>query len=217
MSPARPRPDANRRPPASRAERRRGPRADLQDTRGALLEAARARFAEHGYDGTTLRDVAGDADVDVALVGYFFGNKNGLFAAAMALDVNPAKLVEDLVREGSDGLGQRLLRRFLNLWDAPETGDPLLGLLRSAASHEQSAALLRGFVERELLGRLATAIDAPQPELRAALAGSQMIGLIMARYVVQVDAIAHSDPETLVAAIGPTLQRYLTGDVALPG
>ena len=214
MSPARPRPDATRQAPASRPERRRGPRADLQDTRGTVLEAARARFAEHGYDGTKLRDVAADADVDVALISYFFGNKNGLFAAAMALDANPAKLVQDLIRDGTDGLGERLLRTFLSLWDAPKTGDPLLGLLRSAASHEQSAALLRGFVERELLGRLAAAIDAPQPELRAALAGSQMIGLIMARYVVQVEAIAHSDPETLVAAIGPTLQRYLTGDIA---
>jgi AcrR family transcriptional regulator len=216
MSHDRPRPDATQQAPAARPGRRRGPRADLEDPRGAVLEAARARFAEHGYDGTKLRDVAADADVDVALVSYFFGNKDGLFAAAMALDANPAELVEDLIRDGTDGLGERLLRTFLNLWDTPETGDPLLGLLRSAASHQQSAALLRGFVERELLGRLATAIDTPQPELRAALAGSQMIGVIMARHVVRVEAIARSDPDTLVAAIGPTLQRYLTGDVALP-
>jgi hypothetical protein len=91
----------------------------------------------------------------------------------------------------------------------------MLALVRSAASHEASAMLLRGFLERELLGRLARAIDAPQPELRAALAGSQLMGLVMARYVVRLGAIAEAEPETLVAALGPTLQRYLTGAVAL--
>jgi AcrR family transcriptional regulator len=207
--------DATSQTPAARPGRRRGPRADVADTRGAVLAAARARFAEHGYDGTKLRDVAADADVDVALVSYFFGNKDGLFAAAMALAVNPAEIVEELVREGSDGLGERLLRRFLRLLDDPATGSPLVALVRSAATHEAAAALLRGFVERELLGRLAAAIDAPHPELRAALAGSHTVGLIMARYVVRVEPLATADPETLVAAIGPTLQRYLTGDVAL--
>jgi AcrR family transcriptional regulator len=196
--------------------RRRGPRTDVEDTRGAVLEAARARFAEYGYDGTKLRDVAADADVDVALVSYFFGNKDGLFAAAMALTGNPAQLVEDLVRDGTDGLGERLLRAFLRLLDDP-SGSPVVALVRSAATNERAAALLREFVERELLGRLARAIDAPQPELRAALAGSQIVGLVMARYVVRLGAIADADPETLVAAAGPTLQRYLTGDVALGG
>jgi AcrR family transcriptional regulator len=199
----------------ARRPRRRGPRADVDDTRGAVLAAARARFAEHGYAGTKLRDVAADADVDVALVSYFFGSKDGLFAAAMALAVNPAELVEELLREGTDGLGERLLRTFLRLLDDPAAGGRLVALVRSAATHERAAALLRGFIERELLGRIATALDAPQPELRAALAGTQMVGMVMARYIVGVEPIASADPETLVAAIGPTLERYLTGDLAL--
>jgi AcrR family transcriptional regulator len=197
--------------------RRRGPRADVGDTRGAVLEAARARFAEHGYDGTRLRDVAADADVDVALVSYFFGSKDGLFSAAMALTFNPAQLVEDLLRDGIDGLGERLVRVVLRTLDDPQIGSPWLALVRSAATHERAAGVLRGFVEREVLGRLAAAIDAPQPELRAALAGSQTVGLMMARYVVRIEPIAGAEPETLVAAIGPTLQRYLTGDVAVAG
>jgi AcrR family transcriptional regulator len=178
-----------------------------------VLDAARARFGAHGYDGTKLRDVAADAGVDVALVSYFFGSKDGLFAAAMAFPVNPAELVEELMREGIDGLGERLVRRFLALWDEAGGRSPLIALLRSASSNEQAAELVRGFVERELLGRIAVAIDAPQPELRAALAGSQMVGLVMARYIVGVEPLAHCDPEVLVAAVGPTLQRYLTGDV----
>ena len=144
-----------------------------------MLDAARARFAEHGYDGTKLRDVAADADVDVALVSYFFGSKDGLFAAAMALEVNPAQLVEELLRDGIDGLGERLLRTLLGLLDVPGAS-PFVALVRSAATNEKAAALLRGFVEQELLGRLARAIDAPDPELRAALAGTQVIGVVMA-------------------------------------
>lgn len=197
------------------ARARRGPRAGGADTRQAVLDAARARFGAHGYDGTKLRDVAADAGVDVALVSYFFGSKDGLFAAAMEFPINPAELVEELMREGVDGLGERLIRRFLELWDGAGGHSPFIALVRSAASNEQAAVLVRGFVERELLGRIAAAIDAPQPALRASLAGSQMVGLAMARYVVKVEPLAQCDRETLVAAVGPTLQRYLTGDVAV--
>lgn len=196
---------------------RRGPRAGGADTRQAVLDAARARFSAHGYDGTKLRDVAADAGVDVALVSYFFGSKDGLFTAAMAMSVNPAELIEQLMREGVDGLGERLVRRLLAIWDDPASGSPMVALVRSAATNEQAAELLRGFVERELLGRIAAVIDAPDPELRAALAGSQLVGIVMARYIVGVEQIARCDPETLVAAVGPTLQRYLTGEVALGG
>jgi AcrR family transcriptional regulator len=198
-----------------KARSRRGPRAGGADTRQAVLDAARARFGAHGYDGTKLRDVAADAGVDVALVSYFFGSKDGLFAAALSMTVNPAELIDELMREGVDGVGERLVRRLIGIWDDPASGSPMIALVRSAATNEQAARLLRGFVERELLGRIASAIDAPHPELRASLAGSQMVGLAMARYVVKVEPLAHCDVETLVAAVGPTIQRYLTGDVAL--
>src|SRR5918996_4130177 len=117
------------------AQRRRGPRADLPDARGAILRAARARFGELGYTGTRLRDVARDADVDVALIGYHFGGKDGLFAAAMALAVNPAELVEELVGGGADGLGERLRRAPLGGLPEPGRRNPMLALGRSAAGH----------------------------------------------------------------------------------
>ena len=198
------------------APRRRGPRADVGDTRQALLDAARTRFTEHGYDGTKLRDVAADAGVDVALVSYFFGNKDGLFAAAMALAVNPAELVEGIVREGVDGLGERLVRMFLRILDDPASGTPLVALVRSAATNDHAADMLRGFVEREVLGRLVKAIEAPHPELRAALCGSQMVGVVMARYVVKVEALVDAEQDALVAALAPTIQRYLTSDDVTP-
>jgi AcrR family transcriptional regulator len=200
--------------PASAPQARsRGPRGASDDTRGALVRAGRARFAEHGYERTRLRDVAADAGVDAALIGYFFGGKQGLFDAAIAEALHPEQRLDEIVQGGADQLGERLLRRLLRFWDAAD-GDPLLGLLRSGAGHERSAALLRGFVERELLARVATAAEAPDAQLRAALAGSQLMGIVMARRVLHVEPIASCHPDVLIAAVAPTLQRYLTGDVA---
>ena len=200
---------------AARPGRRRGPRVGRPDTRGAILDAARARFVERGYEGTTLRDVAADASVDVALVAYFFRNKDGLFAAAMTLPVNPAEIVAEVVAPGPDGLGARLVHRFLELWDDPSSGTALVGLVRSATTHEVAGAMVRGFVEREIVARLASAIEGPQAELRAALIGSQLVGLVMTRYVIGIQPVVDADAETLAAAVGPTLQRYLTGDIGL--
>lgn len=134
--------------------------------------------------------------------------------SATGTPVNPAQIAEELTRAGPEGLGERLVRAYLGVLEEPAIGRPIVAMVRSAATQEQAAALLRGYLERELLGRIARAIDAPPPALRATLAGSQMVGLIMARYVVRVEPIASADTETLVAAIAPTVQRYLTGDIA---
>jgi len=202
---------------ASRPARSRGPRADVADTRAALLGAAIALFAERGYDRTSLRDVAAAADVDVALVSYHFGGKAGLFAAAMELAVNPTELLDGVLATGRDGLGERLIRTLLGVWDDPDRGAPFIALVRSAAGNDRASELIRGFVEGELLGRIAAAIGLPDGELRAALAGSQIVGLVMSRYVVRVEPLASCAPEALVSTIGPTLQRYLTGPVTPAG
>ena len=118
---------------AERPATRRGPRGAGADTRGAVLAAARARFAAHGYEATRLRDVAADAGVDVALVSYHFGSKDGLFAAALSLPVNPAQLVAELAGGGVDWLGERLVRRLLTLLDQ-RAGDCFVALVRSAAT-----------------------------------------------------------------------------------
>lgn len=200
---------------ATGGARPRGPRRD-GNTREAILRAARARFAAQGYAATRMRDVAADAAVDPALVSYHFGNKDGLFAAAMALKVNPATLLEQAVAGPVDTLGERLVRLVLELWGDPRSAQPLAALVRSAASHEQAALMLRGFVEQELAGRVAAVLDDPQADLRAALTGSQLIGLAIARYVVGVRPLAGADVEDVVAAVAPNLQRYLTGPLDAP-
>jgi AcrR family transcriptional regulator len=194
--------------------RRTGRRPGPNQTRAAILDAARAAFAERGYDGVSIRAVAREAGVDPALVHRFYGSKEELFAAAMALPVSPSQLVETLLAGGVEGLGERLVRAVLGLFDEPASFAPMLALIRGAVSNERAAALLREFIAREVLGRLAHAASPDRPELRASLAGSQIIGLAMARVVVGVPPLAGTDRETVVACVGPTIQRYLTGALA---
>jgi len=198
--------------PAEPAGRRRGRRPAGEDTRGALLDAALAVFTEQGFDGATVRAIAGRAGVDAAMVNHWFGGKEGLFAAAMQIPVDPTALVDELLAGGIDGLGERIVRRFLGVWDASR-GSALIGIVRSASSHEASARMMREFITRVLFGRLARQLEIDQPDLRAALCGSQIVGLAMVRYVIRLEPAASADPDTLAAAIGPTLQRYITGEL----
>lgn len=194
--------------------RRTGRRPGPNRTRAAILDAARSAFAARGYDAVSIRAVARDAGVDPALVHRFFGTKDDLFVAAMELAFAPSQLVEALLAQGREGLGERLIATLLALSDSPEGIAPLLALLRAAASNDQAATMLREFVTTEILGRIATAAAPDEPELRAALAGSQVVGLILSRYIVRIPAIVDAERLQLAAAIGPTIERYLTG--ALP-
>jgi AcrR family transcriptional regulator len=193
--------------------RRRGRRPGASGTREAILAAARARFAAHGYDRTRIRDVAQDARVDPALVHYFFRTKDGLFAAAMELPLRPAEVLGPLVAEGIPGLGERIVRRLLSVWDDPAYRSALLAIVQGASAHPGAANALREFITREIVGRIAGAVEADRPELRANLVASQVIGLIAARYVARVEPLASLEAEEVVGMVGPTLQRYLDGEL----
>ncbi len=192
--------------------RRSGRRPGAPDTREAILAAAREAFASTGYEAASLRGVARAAGVDPALVIHYFGSKQGLFVAAMELPVNPAVELARILGEGIDGAGERLVRFFTETWDADRRGNRLVALIRSAASDEAAARTLRGFVETEVFGPAlrAQGIDDPR---RPGLVASQLLGLAFARYVVGVESIARLTPAQLAAAVGPSVQRYMTGDL----
>lgn len=206
--PAQPRPA----PRPRRSGRRPGPNR----TRAAILQAARSAFAARGYDAISIRAVAREADVDPALVHRFFGSKEGLFVAAMELPASPSQLVPALLAEGPEGLGERIVHTLLTLNDNSGHAAPFLALLRGAVSHERAATMLREFITTEVLSRIAIAAAPDQPELRAALAGSQILGLAMARYVVRIPQAAGADASYLAACVGPTIQRYLTEPLPPP-
>jgi AcrR family transcriptional regulator len=190
------------------SDKKRGPRQDGVQAREAILDAARGHFADQGYEGASMRAIARDAGVDPALVSYYFGSQSGLFVESLRLPVNPAQAIDSVLAEGTAGLGERLVRRFLQVWDNPVSGEPIISVLRSSASRPE---LLGEFVERQIVPRLASALEGPDAELRASAFASHVLGLAMARYVLRVEPLASAEPEQVVALIGPTLQRYIDG------
>jgi AcrR family transcriptional regulator len=188
--------------------RKRGPRQDGVKAREAILAAAREEFAAHGFGGATMRAIARAADVDPALVSYYFGSKSGLFVESLRLPVNPTDAIDSLLVDGTDDLGVRLVTRFLEVWDNPVSGEPLISVLRSASSQPE---LMRDYVQRRIVPLLAGAIGGPQAELRATAVASQMVGLAVARYVLRIEPLASAPQEEVVALIGPTVQRYIDG------
>jgi AcrR family transcriptional regulator len=192
---------------------RTGRRPGVSGTREAILDAARRAFAEQGYQHATIRGVADLAGVDPALVHHYFGTKQGLFVAAMQLPVNPVEQLTAVLAEDPGQAGERMVEVFLSIWDHAADQSPLLALVRSAVGDEHAAAMLREFITEEVLGPIAHRLGSPDARLRATLVGSQIIGLAMARYIVRVEPLASAPAAQVAAAIGPTLQRYLTGNV----
>jgi hypothetical protein len=134
----------------------------------------------------------------------------------MDFPIDPAEFIPVLLAPGLDGLGERLTRFFLDTWDSP-AGQPLLGLIRSVVGSESAAALMREFIGREVLGRLAKALEVDQPQLRASLAASSLIGLAMLRHVVKLEPLASAPADQVARWVGPGVQRYLTGSEVTAG
>ena len=194
-----------RRTPAVRSGRRPG----SVDTKALILDSARRAFSERGYDAVTVRAIAADAGVDSALVHHYFGTKESVFVAALQLPFDPAVVAPAVLAGDPTELGERLVRVLLSVWSSPQTREPILALFRSATTNEQAAALLREFVTRALLGRIAPAIEGPDRELRVAGAASQLVGLALLRYVIGVEPLASASDDEVVALVAPHVQAYL--------
>ncbi len=190
---------------------RTGRRPGNQDTREAILGSAREAFAERGFDGASIRLIAGAAGVDPALVHHYFGTKDQLFLDAMRAPIDPTTLLPAILAGDADGVGERLVRTLLGVWDSP-AGGAIIALFRSAVSNEPIARMMREFVVRRILRRIAKELDVDPAEapVRVNLVASQIAGLVMVRYILKVEPLATAPAETIVALVGPTIQRYLT-------
>ena len=190
--------------------RRSGRRPGNQDTRSSILEAARNTFAEKGYDKASIRAIAADAGVDPALVHHYFGSKDKLFLAAMSAPINPGELIPQALGGPREQAGERLVRTALSVWDSP-AGTAALAMFRSAMSNEWTARLLREFVVTQILRRAVRelVLDEAEAPLRSSLVATQIAGIMVARYVLKIEPLASTDPEVLVAAVGPNVQRFL--------
>lgn len=196
--------------------RPRGPRPGGPDTRAAILAASRTEFAGRGYDAATIRGIAGTAGVDPALVHHYFGTKSKLFTAALQFPFDQAELFAQVLGGGIDGAGERLLRAVFTAWENAGSRAPMLAIIRTATTSDAGAAMLREFLERNILQRIAAALTPDRPRLRATLVASQMAGLLMGRYVICLPALVSASVDEIVAAVAPNVQHYLSGDLGRP-
>ncbi|MBA2698883.1 MAG: TetR/AcrR family transcriptional regulator [Nocardioidaceae bacterium] len=190
---------------------RAGRRPGRPDTRAAVLAAAKASFAQKGFDRTTIRGIATAAGVDAALIHHYFGSKDDLFLAALEIPFDPRQVIPELARSGVDGLGTRIAETFVGIWDVEANRLPLVAMFRTAMTNDDAATLLRNGMARLVLDTVAQVLDVPDAAVRAQLVASQLLGLALARYLLRLEPLASLPAAEVVAAIGPTLQRYLDG------
>jgi AcrR family transcriptional regulator len=193
---------------------RGGRRPGSPDTRGQILDAARAEFARAGFGGTTIRNVAAAASVDPALVHHYFGSKQELFAAVIDAPADPREIVAPVLDLPPAEMGQVLVRQFLALWEGPP-GHRARVLITSAVTDPSVGSLLREFVLMRAVHPVLAAVGTPRRErdLRAGLITSQLMGLALARYVLAFPELTRPTADRLVRAVAPTIQRYLTGEI----
>jgi AcrR family transcriptional regulator len=193
------------------AVRRGGRRPGPSGTREAILAAAGRHFAENGYDRASLRGIAAGAGVDQKLIAHFFGSKQQPFVAAVGLPFNPGDVLPAILAGERESVGERLAAFLVDVLEQPELHQRLTGVVRAAASEPEVAGMLREFLTRELFLPAAELLGTEDGSFRANLVGSQIVGLVMARYVIAIEPLASMPPRAVAAAIAPTLERYLLG------
>lgn len=198
-------------PGAGSPARRSGRRPGNSGTREAILAAASRHFAEQGYDRASLRAIAAEAGVDQKLIVHFFGPKQQLFVAAVGLPFNPAEVLSTILDGDSSSPRGQLAELITDMLEQAEIHQRFTGVVRAAASEPEVARMLREFVSREVLAPVATLLATDDAAFRINLVGSQIVGLVMARYVLAIEPLASMPPKAVAAAIAPTLERYLHG------
>lgn len=180
-------------------------------SRRAILEAARRLLSEKGYAATTIRAVAAEAGIDPSMVMRYYGSKEGLFDAAVDVDLRLGEAVGDCPPEQ---LGERLARHVVARWEGPLSDELITLLLRSASTHPVAAAQLRRIFEAQVERVIRDALgDHPDTQRRAGMISTQVLGMALCRYILRLPPVVAMDGEALAATMAPVLQHYLTGDL----
>jgi AcrR family transcriptional regulator len=196
----------------AKTTKRRGRRQGEPVSREAVLAAAKKRFAEDGYEKTTLRAIADDAHVDPSMVLYLFGSKADLFRAALRLIIDPDVLVAAMTAEEGD-IGGRLVAQYLQIWESPETANTMAAMLQSATSNGDAQEAFRSFMQEYVLTAVSGVIGGDErARLRAMLAATNLVGTALMRYIIKVPPLATLPAEDVIRMLAPTVTRYLTAD-----
>jgi AcrR family transcriptional regulator len=185
------------------------------NTRDRILASARNLFARNGIGETSIRAIAADAGVDPALVHHYFGTKTQLFAAAIQIPIDPMQVIGPLQQVPVEDIGHVLPSILLPLWDS-ELGKGFIATLRSVLAGSD-ASLVRSFLQDVITTEVGSRVDDPpgSGRIRVQFVASQLVGVVMARYILELEPFKSLPVEQIAETIAPNLQRYLTGD--LPG
>ena len=200
---------------ANTGRRRPGRPAGSSDTRDRILASARELFARNGIGNTSIRAVAAAAGVDSALVHHYFGTKEKLFAAAVRIPIDPMAVIGPLREVPVEELGYKIPSTLLSLWDS-EIGAAFMATLRSILAGPE-ANLFRSFIQDVIAVEVGARVDDPPGSglIRVEFVASQLVGVVIARYILELEPFASLPAEQIARTVAPNLQRYLTGD--LPG
>lgn len=174
------------------------------------MVAAADEFSERGYDGATMRGIAGRAGVDPALLHHYFGTKADLFGATVSAPMRPDLALPKILAGPRDEVGASIVRYLLTALDDPTTRKRAVMLVRAGVGNKLASPLFATVLHREVLKNLAATMDGPDAEVRASLVASHIAGLIVGRYILQLPGLATAEVDELVARVGPVLQSHLT-------
>lgn len=175
-------------------------------TKLSIEAAARELFEKNGFDGTTVREIAAQANIDASMIIRYFGSKDELFARVAA----PNLRLPDLANVKSEALGETLVRHFIEQWEGEQGGGGLPVLLKSAASNEDAAAKLREVFASQVFPVIASIGSRSTAATRAGLVASQLLGLAITRYVLKLPPVVALPVDLIVREVGATVQRYAT-------
>ncbi|MBT8160144.1 MULTISPECIES: TetR family transcriptional regulator [Arthrobacter] len=193
---------------------RRGRRSGGSDSRERILATARRLFAEHGFEGTSLRQVAREAEVDPAMVHHFFDGKDELFALSVELPANPAEVLSGVESVDPGQRAEAIVRAVLRLWEGPAQHG-LVAFVRGTLGSKAKTALMREMLTHAILSRITAGLPGTPEEkrMRASLVATQIVGLMLMRYVVRLDPLASASQDDVVRLVAPNVQHYLTGEL----
>ncbi|MCV7412088.1 hypothetical protein AWC05_13720 [Mycobacterium florentinum] len=186
-----------------------GRRPGKTDTRDQILLTARRLFSERGYDKTSLRDIATEAQVDTALIRHYFGTKDDLFRTTIGWPFDPQQIAGRIAGGDRAEIGRRLSEVFFGFWEQPDSRASLLAILRGAATHEESATLVRQFIQGQLYQLIASEVPGPDAEIGIDLAMAQLLGVAFLRYILQVEPVASTPIAELTDRVAPVLNVHL--------
>lgn len=181
------------------------------DAREQIVAAATKEFLDRGYDAASMRAIARRARVDPALVHHYFAEKADLFAEAVKAPLRPDQIVREVLRGPRDRIGPNLVTVVLTALENEKARERVISLIRTGLGHDFAATMIRQFLVREVLRRIATELGAEDGELRATAAASQLVGMLIVRYGIRAEPLASASIEEVARRIGPAIQWHLTG------